>query len=120
MTEQQHRATDSEWYCIKARGCGSKTEIPATYSTIHELLCRIEALEAAAQPAKSNQLEIPDSSLLSQVAAVIENGTACHKELKRIAREVICAVAAYWSNWLREHYGGRTATTYLLEQEAEQ
>jgi len=47
MTEQQHRATDSEWYCIKAHGCGSKTEIPATYSTIHELLCRVEALEAA-------------------------------------------------------------------------
>ena len=41
----QHRATDSEWHCIKVRGCGSKADVVA-YSTIHELLCRIEALEA--------------------------------------------------------------------------
>ena len=52
MADQQHRATDSEWYCIKARGCGSKADVVA-YSAIHELLCRIEALEAAADQAAS-------------------------------------------------------------------
>jgi hypothetical protein len=50
MTEQ-HRATESEWYCLKARTCGDKADQVA-YSTIRELLHRIEALEAAttAQP----------------------------------------------------------------------
>ena len=48
MTDQ-HRATDSEWYCLKARTCGDKADQVA-YSTIHELLHRIEALEAARRP----------------------------------------------------------------------
>mgnify|MGYP001556952768 CR=1 FL=1 len=42
---EQHCATDSEWYCIKARTCGDKADMVA-YSTILELLHRIEALEA--------------------------------------------------------------------------
>jgi len=42
---EQHRATDSEWYCLEARTCGSKSDGVA-YSTILELRDRIEALEA--------------------------------------------------------------------------
>lgn len=45
MTDQ-HRATDSEWHCLTARTCGDKADQVA-YSTILELLHRIEALEAA-------------------------------------------------------------------------
>ena len=41
----QHRATNLQWACIKARTCGSESDVVA-YSAIHELLCRIEALEA--------------------------------------------------------------------------
>ena len=68
-----------------------------------------------AQPAKPNHPEIPDGSLVERVGAVIDNSTACDRDSERIARDVIRAVAA----WLLKHYGGRTATTYLLEQEAE-
>ena len=42
----QHRATDSEWYCLKARTCGDKSDVVA-YSCILELRNRIEALEAS-------------------------------------------------------------------------
>jgi len=140
---EQHRATADEWASVKARAPGG-----VAYSIILELLHRIEALEApqsgsidlshlsdaerekilkllanpgrfevleVAQPAKPNYPEKPDSSLLSQVAAVIDNGTACDREPKRIARDVIRAVAV----WLLKNYGGQTATTDLLEQEAE-
>jgi len=144
MADQQHRATDGEWACVKARAPGG-----VAYSTILELLHRIEALEApqsgsidlshlsdaerekilkllanpgrfevleVAQPAKPNYPEKPDSSLLSQVAAVIENGTACDREPKRIARTAIRAVAA----WFREQ-GGPIASGWAmrLEREAE-
>jgi hypothetical protein len=105
MTEQQHRATDSEWYCIKAHGCGSKTEIPATYSTIHELLCRIEALEAATS-AQPNYSEIPGGSLVKRVADAMNGATEWQ------ARAAIREVAA----WLPEQgYGG---LAIRLEQEA--
>ena len=145
----QHRATDSEWYCLKARTCGDKADMPA-YSCILELLHRIEALEAhqsgsidlshlsdaerekilkqianpdrfevleVAQPAKSNYPEIPDSSLLSQVAAVIDNGTACDRAPDRIACDTIRAVA----DWMRKnpdvHFP--PALVFALEREAE-
>jgi len=108
--KDQHRATESEWYCVKTRGCGSKADVVA-YSTIHELLNRIEALEAAAQP---NHPAKPDSSLMQRVAAVIDNGAACDRAPERIARDSIREVAA----WLRKNYGGPTETTYLLEEEA--
>jgi hypothetical protein len=42
---EQHRATDSEWYCLKARTCGDKSDAPA-YSCLLELRDRVEALEA--------------------------------------------------------------------------
>ena len=138
----QHRATADEWACVKEYN----SEI--SFSCLLELRDRIETLEApqsgsidlshlsdaerekilkllanpgrfevleVAQPAKPNYPEKPDSSLLSQVAAVIENGTACDREPKRIARTAIRAVA----DWLLKNYGGQTATTDLLEQEAE-
>lgn len=114
MTEQQHRATPDEWACIKGRA--NDLADHAAYSTIQELLHRIEALEAATQSAKSNHPEIPDSSLLLQVAAVIENGTACDRKPKRIACDTIRAIA----DWLWKHYDGQTATIYLLEEEAKE
>ena len=89
----QHRATDSKWAFIKAR-----------------------AVLEVAQPAEFNHLEKPDSSLLSQVAAVIENGTACDRSPERVARAAIREVAA----WLREQ--GRYSDeicSQRLEQEAE-
>jgi len=104
MTDQ-HRATDSEWHCLKARTCGDKSDQVA-YSTIHELLHRIEALEVAAKP---NHPAKPDSSLVERVAISLA------QTWDEMAANTIREVAA----WLREHYGGPTATSHLLEQEAE-
>ena len=152
---EQHRATDSEWYCLEARTCGSKSDGVA-YSTILELLCRIEALEArdeddkdawaarlrrpgrsqaeriaslaeritslqeriealeVAHRGRPNHPEKPDSSLVDRVAAAITGDSDGPINWKPEARAAIRAVAA----WMREHYGGLTATTGLLEQEA--
>ena len=140
---EQHRATLLQWREAKEH------KYHITFSCLLELRDRIKALEApqsgsidlshlndaerekilkllanpgtfevleVAQPAKPNYPEKPDSSLLSQVAAVIENGTACDRAPERIARDTIREVAA----WLRKHYGGPTATSDLLEQQAEQ
>ena len=75
------------------------------------------AIRAAAHArAKSNHPEKPDSSLLSQVAAVIDNGTACDREPDRIARDAIRAVTA----WMREQSPYSAGVwAQLLEQEAE-
>ena len=106
---EQHRATADEWTAVKALASGG-----VAYSCILELLHRIEALEATTA-AKSSCPEIPDSSLLSRVAAVIDNGTACDREPKRIARAAIREVAA----WLGEQKGYDSAWAIRLEQEAE-
>ena len=100
MTEQ-HRATDLQWVCIEARASGN-----VAYSTILELLHRIEALEVAAKP---NHPAKPDSSLVERVAISLA------QTWDEMAANTIREVAA----WLREHYGGPTATSHLLEQEAE-
>ena len=142
----QHRATAGEWYCIKDRASG---KFNVAYSAIHELLCRIEALEATqsgsidlshlsdaerekilkmlanpgrfevlevAQPAKSNHLEKPDSSLVERVAdAIVAKATSAGIVNDRPARAAIREVAV----WLQEQksYGhGWAAIT--LEQEA--
>jgi hypothetical protein len=104
---EQHRATDLQWVCIRARASDN-----VAYSTILELRDRIEALEAAAQP---NHPAKPDGSLVKRVKSAINRnrndvsyGTEC-------AKAAIREVAA----WLRDHYGGTTASTDLLEQEAE-
>ena len=109
MADQQHRATDGEWASVKARAPGG-----VAYSTILELLHRIEALEAA-QPPQANHPEKPDSSLVERVAFAITGDSDGLINWKPEARAAIRAVAA----WLLKHYGGQTATTYLLEQEAE-
>ena len=107
MTDQQHRATPQQWRDVRA--CADDI---VTYSTILELHDRIEALESTAQP---NYSAKPDSSLLSRVAAVIDNGIACDREPERIARDVIRAVAA----WLGEQKGYDSAWAIRLELEAE-
>ena len=49
---EQHRATDLQWVCIRARASDN-----VAYSTILELRDRIEALEAAAKPNPDSSLE---------------------------------------------------------------
>ena len=144
MAEQQHRATAGEWASVKALASGGVAyscilellhriealEAPQSGSIdlshlsdaerekILKLLAnpdRFEVLEVA-QPAKPNHPEKPDSSLLSQVAAVIDNGTACDREPDRIARDAIRAVTA----WMREQSPYSAGVwAQLLEQEAE-
>jgi hypothetical protein len=142
MADQQHRATAQQWRDVKAMAFGSLAcstilellhrveALEASQSGSIDLSHlsdaererilkqianpgRFEVLEVA-QPAKPNYPEKPDSSLLSQVAAVIGNGTACDRAPERIARDTIREVAA----WLSEHAGG-TDSPLLLEREAE-
>ena len=106
---EQHRATSEHWDLIgRMRHHGGHPE----FSAIIELLHRIEALEAAAKP---NHPAKPDSSLVERVAAAITGEGDEPINWKPEARAAIREVAA----WLRDHYGGTTASTDLLEQEAE-
>ena len=66
------------------------------------LCVRCWAAAAAHTRTKPNHPEIPDGSLLSRVACA--DGPA----------DAILEVAA----WVQEHYGGPTATSHLLEEEA--
>ena len=105
---EQHRATDKQWRDVKALA-----DDIVTYSCIHELLCRIEALESAAT-AKPNHPAKPDSSLVERVEdAIYRSGN--EPGFRAEARAAIREVAA----WLGEQksYGhGWAAIT--LEQEA--
>jgi hypothetical protein len=76
---------------------------------------RFEVLEVA-QPAKSNYPEKLDSSLVEDVAAIIDNGTACGRDSDRIARAAIRAVAV----WVRKHKQfGAAVWSQRLKEEAE-
>ena len=129
----QHRATDLQWVCIRARASDN-----VAYSTILELRDRIEALEAAASTevrptvnaritrdrdetgdyliihdASPNHPAKPDSSLKGRIKSRMIDGIGSTWE--ETSASVLVEVAA----WLRDHYGGTTASTDLLEQEAE-
>jgi|DEB0MinimDraft_6_1074348.scaffolds.fasta_scaffold161881_1 hypothetical protein len=85
----------------------------ADYSTIYELLHRVEALEVAA---KLNHPEKPDSSLVERVAdAIVAKATSAGIVNDRPARAAIREVAA----WLRKEfpYGAR-GWAMRLEREA--
>jgi len=113
MTDQ-HRATPEQWRYVKALAD------VATYSTIHELLCRIEALEAA-QPAQPNHPAKPDSSLKGRIKSRMIDGIGSGNPMlmgtwEETSASVLVEVAA----WLREtsHYYAADLV-FLLEQEAE-
>jgi len=80
-------------------------------SCLLELRDRVEALEAAAQPAKSNHPEIPDSSLVDRVEDAIYSGTG--GGIREEARAAIREVAA----WLDAKK--RFDAAVLLRQEAD-
>ena len=89
---EQHRATAGEWASVKA--CANDV---VTYSTILELLHRIEALEDA-QPAQPNHPAKPDSSLVERVAAAIHPNVCADPNLYlHEARAAIREVAAWLS-----------------------
>ena len=118
----QHRATDSEWHCLKARTCGNKSDAVA-YSTIHELLCRIEALENAqhahvdlshlsdaerekilkllANPGRFEVLEVaqpaePDSSLKERIKSRMKRMNQSGCATWEVAIESVLAEAVTW------------------------
>ena len=105
---EQHRATDLQWVCIRARASDN-----VAYSTILELRDRIEALEAAAKP---NHPAKPDSSLVKRVACAIYpdgSGDGFREEARAAIREVAA--------WLRENpeVYFAPALVFVLEKEAE-
>jgi len=102
MTE--HKARPEPWQADAARWLDA----------IIELRDRVEALEATSKPSpNSSQI---GSSLAKRVQHAIyieyarSKGVGCPE-----ARAAIREVAV----WLREHYGGPTASSTALEQEAE-
>ena len=141
----QHRATDSEWYCLEARTCGDKADVVA-YSCILELRDRIKALEAThhahvdlshlsdaerermlksiADPGRFEALEAaaqpnhpakPDSSLVDRVACAIYPDGS-GDGFRVEARAAIYEVAA----WMGEQKPyGAGLWSLRLEQEAE-
>jgi len=113
---EQHRATNLQWACIKARTCGESDVV--AYSTIYELLCRIEALEAA-QQAQPNYPASPSGSLVDRVAdAIVAKATSAGIVNDRPARAAIREIAA----WIGEHGGAQSALGWAmrLEREAKQ
>ena len=105
---EQHRATDLQWVCIRARASDN-----VAYSTILELRDRIEALEAAAKP---NHPAKPNSSLVERVACAIYpdgSGDGFREEARAAIREVAA--------WLRENpeVYFAPALVFVLEKEAE-
>ena len=78
---EQHCATDSEWYCIKARTCGDKADMVA-YSTILELLHRIEALETK------------DEGAWEALAAMRKAGRSADLQIKALIRRIEALEAA--------------------------
>ena len=139
---EQHRATADEWASVKALASGG-----VAYSTILELLHRIEALEAAVDRAaseayrapsteprpsevaaairaaaharaKSNHPGIPDSSLVERVAdAIVTKATSAGIVDDRPARAAIRAVTAWLTSNPNHHFP--PALVFALEQEAE-
>ena len=101
---EQHRATDLQWVCIRARASDN-----VAYSTILELRDRIEALEAA----KPNHPAKPDGSLVDRVAiSLAQPGSRTWDEMAAAAiREV--------AKWLQEQEGYGHGWAIRLEQEAE-
>jgi len=111
MADQQHRATAGEWASVKA--CANDV---VTYSTILELLHRIEALEAA-QQAKPNHPEKPDSPLVDRVAFAITGDSDELINWKPEARAAIRAVAAWMTSNPDHHFP--PALVFALDKEAE-
>ena len=105
---EQHRAKPYVWAAVEKLG---KNDLDML-NCVLELRARVEALEAA-QPPKPNHPGILGGSLKERIKSrMIETVGSTWEET---AASVLVEVAA----WLREHYGGPTATTDLLEQEAE-
>jgi len=105
MTEQ-HRATADQWAYVRTRA-----DDMVAYSTILELLHRIEALEVAAKP---NHPAKPDSSLVDQVEDALDMARG-DSEAK--ARAAILEVAAWMTSNPDHHFP--PALVFALEQEAE-
>lgn len=88
-----------------------------------ELRARVEALEATQhthpeQPDADPAAPAPASTLVERVACICADFASTAKagqSAKPVARAAIREVAA----WLEEHYGGPTASSTALEQEAE-
>jgi uncharacterized membrane protein len=106
MTEQ-HRATADQWAYVRTRA-----DDMVAYSTILELLHRIEALEVAAKP---NHPAKPDSSLVDQVEDALDMARG-DSEAK--ARAAILEVAAWLRVESEGHFGSGLHWSQRLEQEA--
>jgi hypothetical protein len=99
-----HKATPEQWHELERHSHSSQPWAPC----ILELRARVEALEANSKPTP-NFSQI-GSSLVERVRGIIGLDPAGDGKARAAIREVAA--------WLREHYGGPTASSTALEQEA--
>ena len=144
---EQHRATNLQWACIKAQTCGESDVV--AYSTIHELLCRIEALEAPqsgsidlshlSDAERGKTLKMLANPGTFEVLEVAQPAKPNHPEIPdgSLVERVACAITGdsdgpiNWkpearaairevAAWLREHFPHSAGGWAMrLEQEAE-
>ncbi|NBX45594.1 MAG: hypothetical protein EBR00_11285 [Gammaproteobacteria bacterium] len=82
----EHRATESEWYCIKTRTCGDKADV-VTYSCLIELRDRLEALEARDEDDKeawAARLRRPGRSQAERIASMAERIASLVKRIEAL------------------------------------
>jgi len=107
-----HKATPEQWEADRYDWSKANTEAmdgdPA-FRCLLELRARVEALEANSKPTL-NFSQI-GSSLVERVRGIIGLDPAGDGKARAAIREVAA--------WLREHYGGPTASSTALEQEAD-
>ena len=110
-----YKATPEQWHELERCSHGSQPWAPC----LLELRARVELLEAISKPTPSDR-QIR-SSLVERVAIAIsrcEDSAAWDDEAVNWAPEARAAILEV-AAWLREHYGGPTASSTALEQEAE-
>jgi len=94
----RHRAKPEVWAAVEKLG---KNEMDMLNCTL-ELRARVEALEAAAKPAESNDPAKPYSSLVERVQAVIWNSYPIWNGYPDDARAAMREVAAWLEHELNK------------------
>ena len=105
-----YKATPEQWVNLERRQLGGNDLVCAAL----ELRARVEALEAN-HPGKPDSSD-PAGSLVERLVKAVYGPSNTQEGWRSEARAAIREVAA----WLREHYGGPTASSTVLEQEVEQ
>jgi len=107
------RATPEQWADVEHRA----NQHGNAHACILELRARIELLEATQHAhIEANSKPTPNPS---QIRSSLVERVAVSLRWSELPEVDACAAIREVAAWLREHYGGPTASTTVLEQEAE-